>query len=112
MIPSSVENMGEKGSEEVPYYNERSTYTIDENGFGFTTQDRKIDFYARSIGLSGVISLLLSTSKLLVILLRSDKVEDIMLQVSNFSTFAKFDGVGSEKVPIREGSLKIPIEMF
>ena len=55
-----------------------------------------------------MISLLLSTSKLLVIFLKSDELEDIMLQVSTFSTSAKFDGGGSEKVAIREESLKRP----
>ena len=98
--------------EEVPYSNERSTHTIKEDGFGFAMQARNIYCYEISIGLSGMISLLLSTSKILVIFLKSDEVEDIMLQVSTFATSAKFDGDDSEKVPIREESLKRPTLMF
>ena len=112
MIPSSVENIREKGSTEVPYSNEKSTHTIGKDGFGFATQARKIDCYTSSMGLSGMISLLLSTLGLLVIFLKSDEVEDMMLQVSNFITSAMFDGDGSEKVPIREESLKRPTLML
>ena len=79
MIPSSVECIHEKGSKEVPYSNERSTHTIGESGFGFATQARKIDCYVTSMGLSGITSVLLSTLELLVILLKSDKVEEITL---------------------------------
>ena len=78
MIPSSIENIREKGSEEVPYPNEQSTHT-NEGGFGFAAQAKNIDCYASSIGLSNMISLLLSTSELLVIFLKSDEVKDIML---------------------------------
>ena len=69
---------------------------------------RKINFYASSMGLSGITLVLLSTSESLVILLKSDEVEEIMLQVSTRVTSAKSDGDNSVKVPIREGSLKIP----
>jgi len=48
MIPSSVENICEKGLEEVPNSNERSTHTIDKNGFGLFAQAKKIDFYVLS----------------------------------------------------------------
>ena len=65
-----------------------------------------------AIGLSSMISKLLSTSKLLVIFLKSDEVEDIILHVSTFANSAKFDGGGIEKVPIREESLKRPTPMF
>ena len=102
MIPSSVENVLEKGSEEVRYSNEQLTHTIADDGFGFAAQDINIDYYASSIGLSGMVSLLLSTSKLSVIFLKSDEVEDIMLQVSNFATSTKFDGGGCEKLPLEK----------
>jgi len=78
MIPSLVENIREKGSKEVPYSNESSTHIIDKDGFGFSAQARNINSYGSSIGLSGMISLLLSTSKLSIIFLKSDEVEDIM----------------------------------
>jgi len=112
VIPSLLEKVCEKGLEEVPYSNERSTNTIDEDEFGFAAQAKNIDCYANSIGLSSMISLLLATSELLVIFLKSDEVEDIKSQVSTFCTYAKFDGGGSGKVPIREESLKRPTPMF
>jgi len=64
------------------------------------------------MGLSGMISLCISSSKLLEIFHESDDVEDIMLQVSTFSTSSIYDGDGSEKVSIREGSLKNLLQRF
>jgi len=101
-IPSSIENIHEKGSEEVPYSNEWSTHTIGESGFGFAAQARKIDCYASSMQISGITLVLLSTSELLVILLKSDDVEEIMLQVSTLATSAKSDGDGSEGWILKE----------
>lgn len=60
------------------------------------------------MGLSSITSVLLSSLELLVILLKSEEVEEIMLQVSTLATSTKSDGDGSVKVPIREGSLKRP----
>ena len=54
----------------------------------------------------------LTTSKSLGIFLKLDEVEDIMLQVSIFAISADVAGDGNEKVPIREGSLKSPTQMF
>ena len=79
MIPSSVENVLEKGSEEIPYSNEQSTHTISDNGFGFSVQAKNIDCYASSIGLSGMVSLDISTLELKEIFHELDEVEDIML---------------------------------
>lgn len=79
MIPSSVENVHEKGSEEVPYSNEQSTHTIGDDGFGFVAQAKNIDYYASLIGLSGMVSLCVSTLGLLEIFHELDQVEDIML---------------------------------
>ena len=59
-----------------------------------------------------MIPLLLSTSELLVVFLKSDEVEDIMFQLSIFATSTKFDDGGSEKVLIREEYLKRPTPMF
>ena len=108
MVPSSIENVREKGSEEVPYSNEQSTHTIGDDGFRFYMQAKKIDCYASLTGLTGMVSLCISTSILLEIFHESDEVEDIMLQVSTFVTSAICDGDTSEKVLIREESLKRP----
>ena len=59
-----------------------------------------------------MVSLHISTSELLEIFHESDEVEDIMLQVSTFATSAICDYDISEKVPIREESLKRPTQMF
>ena len=112
MIPSSVENVREKGSEEVPYSNEQSTHTMSDNGFGFSVQAKNIDCYASSIGLSGMDSLHILTLELLEIFHESDEVEDIMLQVSTFATSSIYDGDSSEKVTIREEYLKRPTPTF
>ena len=108
MILSSIECIREKGSQEVTYSNDLSTHTNVECRFGFAAQARKIDCYDNSMGLNNITSILLSTSTWLVILLKSDEVEEIMLQVSTLATSAKSDGDGRVKVPIREGSLKRP----
>ena len=59
------------------------------------------------MGLNDIMSILLYASTLLVILLKSDEVEEIMLQVSNLSTSTKSDGDGRVKLPIREGYLNL-----
>jgi len=107
MIPSSVECIREKGSEEVPYSNNLSTHTIVECGYGFAAQTQKIGCYDDSMAFKNITSILLSTSTLLVILLKSDELEEIMLQVSTLPTSTKSDCDGRVKVPIGEGSLKI-----
>ena len=112
MIPSSIENVREKGSEEVPYSNEQSTHTIGDDGLGFFVQAKNIDCYASSMGLSVMVSLRISTSKLLEIFYELDEVEDIMLQVSTFVNSDICDGDGGEKVPIREEYLKRPTPTF
>lgn len=45
MIPSSVECIHEKGSEEVPYSNDLSTHAIVEFRLGFAAQTQNIDCY-------------------------------------------------------------------
>lgn len=64
------------------------------------------------MGIIGITSILLSTSGLSVILLKSNEVEEIMLQVSTLSTSSKLDGDGNIKVPISEGSLTRPTSTF
>jgi len=54
------------------------------------------------MGLSGMVSLHISSLELLEIFHELYEVEDIMLQVSTFTTSAICDGDGSEKVPIVE----------
>lgn len=112
MIPSSVENVREKGSEEVQYSNKQSTHTIGDNGFGFAAQAKKIDCYASSMGFIDMISLLILSLELLGIFHEKDEVEDIMLQASMFATSTIWDGDNNKKVPIREGSLKRPTPTF
>ena len=60
------------------------------------------------MGLSGITLVLLSILELLVILLKLDKREEIMLQVSTLATSAKSYGDSSIKVHIREQYLKRP----
>ena len=64
------------------------------------------------MGLSGMVSLCISSLELLGIFHELDEVEDIMLQVSTFATFAIFYGDNNEKVLIREGYLKRPTLKF
>ena len=59
MIPSSVENVREKGLEEVPYSNEQSTHTIGDDGFGFVAQAKKIDCYVFWLATTPLLILIL-----------------------------------------------------
>lgn len=64
------------------------------------------------MGLSGMVSVCISSSELLEIFHESNEVGDIMLQVSNFATSYICDGDGNQKVPIREESFKGPTPTF
>lgn len=59
-----------------------------------------------------MVLVILAISESLAIFLKLDEVEYIMLQVSICVIYIDFGGDGNEKVPIREGSSKIPTPMF